>query len=225
MSREGSLEAPTRHPIAWQSEEYYDEAKLDAEMRRVFDVCHGCRRCFNLCDSFPRLFDLIDASPTEELDSVKSEDFAPVVEACTLCDMCFMTKCPYVPPHPFNVDFPHLLLRYRVVKQKDNKTTFVARELAKTDRNGKAGAVVAPVANWASARNNRLTRPIMEKTLGIDAHANLPKFHMRTFMTRDRGDPIGANSEAPAFGKRKAAIYATCFVNYNKPDVGLRARC
>ena len=75
-------------------------------MRRVFDICHGCRRCFNLCDSFPRLFDLIDTSPNEELSDVKSEDFKPVVEACTLCDMCFMTKCPYVPPHPFQLDFP-----------------------------------------------------------------------------------------------------------------------
>jgi glycerol-3-phosphate dehydrogenase subunit C len=224
MSREGSLEAPTRHPIAWQSEDFYDKEKLDAEMRRVFDVCHGCRRCFNLCDSFPRLFDLIDNSPTEELDSVKSEDFAPVVEACTLCDMCFMTKCPYVPPHPFNVDFPHLLLRYRVVEGHDNKTTFVARQLAETDRNGKIGAVVAPVANWASRRDNSLTRPIMEKTLGIDAHANLPKFHARTFIRADKTTPIAPNEGAPAFGKRKAALYATCFMNYNRPDVALAAR-
>ena len=89
-----------------RSEDFYDAAKLDAEMRRVFDICHGCRRCFNLCDSFPRLFDLIDSSPTEDVDGVKSEDFAPVVEACTLCDMCFMTKCPYVPPHRLQSGFP-----------------------------------------------------------------------------------------------------------------------
>src|SRR5499427_9945570 len=113
MSREGSLEAPTRHPIKWQDEEFYDSVKLDAEMRRVFDICHGCRRCFNLCDSFPRLFDLVDQSASGELHDVKSEDFAQVVEACTLCDLCFMTKCPYVPPHEFNLDFPHLMLRYR----------------------------------------------------------------------------------------------------------------
>ena len=116
MSREGSLEAPTRHPIDWRSEEFYDAEKLDAEMRRVFDICHGCRRCFNLCDSFPRLFDLVDSNPTEEVEGVKSEDFSKVTEACTLCDMCFMTKCPYVPPHPWQVDFPHLMLRHRAVE-------------------------------------------------------------------------------------------------------------
>ncbi|MBV9061332.1 MAG: glycerol-3-phosphate dehydrogenase, partial [Alphaproteobacteria bacterium] len=122
MSREGSLDAPTREPIAWQTREFYDDHDLDAEMRRIFDVCHGCRRCFNLCDSFPRLFDLIDNGPTGEVDGLKSEDFPSIVEACTLCDMCFMTKCPYVPPHPFNVDFPHLLLRHRAVEvKKGNK--------------------------------------------------------------------------------------------------------
>ena len=109
---EGSLEAPTRHSIPWQEAGFTNPEKIDAELRRVFDVCHGCRRCFNLCDSFPRLFDLIDASESGELDTVDSKDFKPVIDACTLCDMCFMTKCPYVPPHEFNLDFPHLMLRY-----------------------------------------------------------------------------------------------------------------
>ncbi|MPY68829.1 MAG: glycerol-3-phosphate dehydrogenase, partial [Alphaproteobacteria bacterium] len=90
---EGSLGAPVRHKIDWTNPDFYDADKLDAEMRRVFDICHGCRRCFNLCDSFPRLFDLIDASETGELDAVQSDGFKPVVDACTLCDMCFMTKC------------------------------------------------------------------------------------------------------------------------------------
>ena len=129
MSREGSLEAPTRHTIDWRDPDFTDAAKLDAEMRRVFDICHGCRRCFNLCDSFPRLFDLVDESP-HEMEGVKSEDFSKVVEACTLCDMCFMTKCPYVPPHPFNLDFPHLMLRYRAAEAKAGRTNFVARQLA-----------------------------------------------------------------------------------------------
>ncbi len=111
--REGSLEAPERHPIPWREADFYDRQKLDGELRRVFDICHGCRRCFNLCDSFPRLFDLIDGGDTGELDGVSSGDFKGVVDACTLCDMCFMTKCPYVPPHEFDLDFPHLMLRAR----------------------------------------------------------------------------------------------------------------
>ena len=135
--REGSLDAPTRHPIDWSSPDYLDPAKIDQELRRVFDICHGCRRCFNLCDSFPRLFDLIDESRTGELDSVESKDFKPVVDACTLCDLCFMTKCPYVPPHEFDLDFPHLMLRYRAAELAKGKLGFAERQLTRTDRNGK----------------------------------------------------------------------------------------
>jgi glycerol-3-phosphate dehydrogenase subunit C len=224
MSREGSLEAPTRHPIDWRSEDFYDPKKLETEMRRVFDICHGCRRCFNLCDSFPRLFDLIDNSPSEDVDGVKTEDFCKVTEACTLCDMCFMTKCPYVPPHPWQVDFPHLLLRHRAVEERAGKTSFTARQLAEMDRNGRLARPVAPVANWASAKDNKLTRPAMEKVLGIDAHAELPKFASRTFIGEDKRSPIAPNRSAPAFSKKKCALFATCFVNYNKPQTGLAAR-
>ena len=224
MSREGSLDAPTRHPIDWQNPDFTDPVKLDAEMRRVFDICHGCRRCFNLCDSFPRLFDMIDASPTEELDGVPSEKFHEVTEACTLCDMCFMTKCPYVPPHPFQLDFPHLMLRHRVAEAKAGKSDFTARQLAEMDRNGKLAVPIAPLVNWASDEHNKLTRPAMEAVTGIDRNAPLPKFASKTFMKQEKETPSTVNASAPAFGKRKAAIFATCFVNYNKPDTGMAAR-
>jgi glycerol-3-phosphate dehydrogenase subunit C len=221
--REGSLDAPTRHPIAWREPEFWDEAKLDQELRRVFDICHGCRRCFNLCDSFPRLFDLIDASPSEELDSVASADFKPVVDACTLCDLCFMTKCPYVPPHEFNLDFPHLMLRYRAIEHRAGKTGFMVRQLTETDRNGAVAQFAAPIANAVTSVGNAVTRPILEKLAGVDRNAALPKFHGMTFAMNARQVPVEVNAEAPAFG-RKAVLYATCFVNYNNPNIGLAAR-
>jgi glycerol-3-phosphate dehydrogenase subunit C len=220
--REGSLDAPTRHPIAWQDPDYTDAAQLDAEMRRQFDVCHTCRRCFNLCDSFPRLFDVIDESSTGELDSVDSAALKPVVDACTLCDMCFMTKCPYVPPHAFNIDFPHLMLRYRAAEAKAGKVPFADRQLAATDRNGKLAGLVAPVANWAGKRGNALTRPILQKHADLHYDAELPKFHARGFVGLAKAVPE-VNAAAPAFG-RKAVLYATCFVNYNNPDIGLATR-
>ena len=137
--REGSLEAPIRHALDWRNPDFYDMEKIDAEMHRVFDICHTCRRCFNLCDSFPRLFDLIDDSATGELDGVKPADYKQVVDACTLCDLCFMTKCPYVPPHEWALDFPHLMLRYRAAEVKQGKSDKVYKQLTETDRNGKAG--------------------------------------------------------------------------------------
>jgi glycerol-3-phosphate dehydrogenase subunit C len=223
MMREGSLEAPTRHAIEWEDPEFTDRAKTEAEMHRVFDICHGCRRCFNLCDSFPRLFDLIDNSKTGELDAVPVSEYRQVADACTLCDMCFMTKCPYVPPHEFNLDFPHLMLRYRAVEYAEGKLPFFRRELGKTDRNGKLAALAAPLANWASDRKNGLTRPILEKVAGIDRNAELPKYHGRTFMMRTRRQPPPVERSAPA-AARKAVLYATCFVNYNNPSIGEAAR-
>jgi glycerol-3-phosphate dehydrogenase subunit C len=221
--REGGLEAPVRHAIEWTDPAFYDRAALDKEMRRQLEVCHGCRRCFNLCDSFPRLFDLIDQTESGEFEAVASAALGTVVDACTLCDMCFMTKCPYVPPHEFNLDIPHLFLRYRAVERREGRVPLAARALGETDRNGRLAGAIAPLANWASDLDNRLTRPAMEAALGIDRAAAVPKFHGRTFAARARAARPEVNRDAPAFG-RKAVLYATCFVNYNNPDVGVAAR-
>lgn len=222
-SREGSLDAPTRHPIDWNNPDFYDEAKLDDELRRVFDICHGCRRCFNLCDSFPRLFDLIDDSESGELDTVESKDFKPVVDACTLCDMCFMTKCPYVPPHEFNLDFPHLMLRYRAVEKKKGEIgSGMEAQLTETDRNGKLGSSLSGIANWATDRKNGLTRGVMQSVAGVHKDAALPKFAGKTFEKQAAENPPAVNTSAPAHG-RKAVIYATCYGNYNNPEIGTAA--
>jgi len=222
--KEGSTEAPIRYPLDWHSKEFYDRAALDEEARRQFDVCHGCRRCFNLCDSFPRLFDLIDDSESGELDTVASDDFGPIIDGCTMCDMCFMTKCPYVPPHEFNLDFPHLMLRYRAVELKEKgKAPFTQNQLAQMDRNGSLAEKVSGLANWGSYKGNVVTRPVMSATLGIDKNVELPKFTGETFMKRaeksTKNGELEPNKEGTAQDK-KALIYATCSVNYNNPGVG-----
>jgi len=218
--REGSLEPPVRHPIAWQDPDFYDMAKIEAEMHRVFDICHGCRRCFNLCDSFPRLFDLVDASP-DEIAGVDPKDYKQVVDACTLCDLCFMTKCPYVPPHEWAVDFPHLMLRYRAAELKAGKEDKIGAQFTETDRNGKAAALAAPIAN--AVTGNKVARAILEKVAHVDREAYLPKFNGRTLVLRAAEDKPEVNAKAPAFG-RKAVLYATCFANYNNPEIGTAAR-
>lgn len=221
--REGSLDAPIRHKLDWMNPDFYDEAQLDEELRRVFDICHGCRRCFNLCDSFPRLFDLIDDSESGELDTVASGDFKPVVDACTLCDMCFLTKCPYVPPHEFNLDFPHLMLRYRAIeKRKGEGAGFFEKALTETDRNGKLGTAMSGAANWATKRGNALTRGAMEAIAGVHKDAALPKFASQSFQSQAEANPP-ARSEGPA-KDRKAVIYATCYGNYNNPEIGTAAQ-
>jgi glycerol-3-phosphate dehydrogenase subunit C len=149
---------------------------------------------------------------------VDSKDFGPVIGACTLCDMCYMTKCPYVPPHPFNVDFPHLMLRHRAMEEKQGKVSFADRQLAETDRNGKLATLVAPLANWATARDNKVVGPLVRKVADFHPDAELPRYASKTLVTQARTAPP-VNRDAPAFG-RKAVLYATCFGDYNNPGVG-----
>jgi len=222
--REGSLEAPVRHPLDWQNPWFWDEKALEKEMERVFDICHGCRRCFNLCDSFPRLFDLIDKGPTGELDGVKKEDYGLVEAACTLCDMCFMTKCPYVPPHQWAVDFPHLMLRHRAVQARKTGIDLVSKQLADTDSTGRLGSLTAGLANWVTDESNTLTRKGMERLAGIHHGARLPRYAGETFVMRAARESLVVNDTAPAYGKRKAVLYATCFVNFNNTDIGAATR-
>lgn len=219
---EGSLDAPIRHPLDWRNEVFYDEEDLDRELRRVFDICHGCRRCFNLCDSFPRLFDMIDETEEGEVEGLKSEQFQSVVDACTLCDMCYMTKCPYVPPHEFNLDFPHLMLRARAIENRHGRTSVMVNQLTRTDRNGRLGCSMHGLANWATKRGNGLTRPLMEFVAGVHKEAELPRFAAKPFEDEVGETPPAINAEAPARG-RKAVVFATCFANFNATDIGMSA--
>jgi glycerol-3-phosphate dehydrogenase subunit C len=216
--------APTRHPVAWREPEFFDDKALDTELRRVFDICHTCRRCFALCDSFPRLFDLVDKSESGELDSVASADFESVANACTLCDMCFMTMCPYTPPHEWNIDFPHLMLRVRAKQHREGRApTSASPRLAETDKNGRLARFMAPLMNWGARVDNRLTRPLMEKLAGIHRAARLPQYRNPTLLRRARKYTPEVRRSAPAAG-RKVALYATCFANYNSPAIGEAAR-
>jgi glycerol-3-phosphate dehydrogenase subunit C len=217
--REGSLEAPTRHAVAWRLPDFYDEAKLLAELERTFDICHGCRRCVNLCTAFPTLFDLVDSSKTLEIDGVAKDQFWRVVDQCYLCDMCYMTKCPYVPPHPWNVDFPHLMLRAKAVKFRKQDVRFRDKLLSSTDAIGKLAAipVVAQVVN--AVNRNPAARSLMEKAIGVHHERRLPPYNPGTF----RGSAVSTHVREPKDGERtpgKVAVFATCYVNYNEPSIG-----
>jgi Fe-S oxidoreductase len=217
--REGNLEAPTRHAVAWRSEEFYDEAKLAAELERVFDICHGCRRCVNLCTAFPTLFDLVDASATLEVDGVAKQDFWKVVDQCYLCDTCYMTKCPYVPPHPWNVDFPHLMLRAKAVKFRKDEVGFRDKLLSSTDAIGKLAAIPVVAQAVNAVNRNPAARLVMEKAIGVHRERRLPPYSPGTF--RSRASPSEAYEVRN--GERtpgKVAVFSTCYVNYNEPGIG-----
>ncbi|HET7032911.1 MAG TPA: heterodisulfide reductase-related iron-sulfur binding cluster, partial [Casimicrobiaceae bacterium] len=191
----------------------------DKELERVFDICHGCRRCVSLCQSFPTLFDLVDNSSTMEIDGVAKADYAKVVDQCYLCDLCYMTKCPYVPPHPWNVDFPHLMLRAKAAKFRKTGAGFRDRMLTSTDRVGRLATIPVVVEFVNKANASSAVRKVMDKALGIAAAAELPTFtHERFRETATRSVAFPARDGARAPGK--VAIFATCYVNYVEPGIG-----
>ena len=182
--REGSLEAPTRHPLDWQSEDFWSRESLETELERVYDICHTCRRCVSLCDSFPTLFDLIDESDTMEVDGVAKADYNKVAQQCYLCDLCYMTKCPYVPPHEWNVDFPHLMLRAKAVNFKENGAKLRDKVLTSTD--AVFGITSIPLIDITvnAVNKNKTARKLIESTMGIHHEAPLPEFHSKTLRKR-----------------------------------------
>ncbi len=183
-SREGSLDAPTRHPLDWKNPQFYDEASLDAELERVFHICHGCRRCVSLCQAFPTLFDLVDESSTMEVDGVAKSDYAKVVDQCYLCDLCYQTKCPYVPPHPWNVDFPHVMLRAKAAAHRRGETKTSAKILSSTTAVGKLSTIPVVVEAVNAANRSGLGRKLLEKTLGVHPDARVPAYTSRTARKR-----------------------------------------
>jgi Fe-S oxidoreductase len=219
--REGSLEAPTRHPLDWKNPDFYDEEKLLAELERIFDICHGCRRCVSLCDAYPTLFDLVDESSTMEVDGVAKEDFWKVVDQCYLCDLCYQTKCPYVPPHEWNLDFPHVMLRAKAIQFKKGERKISHKLLSNTKVQAAVGTM--PVMDKVINASNRSkgVRKVMEKALDLHPDAHLPPFHSDTLRRRDkRRVPLAAEAKEAGPTRGKVALFATCYCNVNTPDIG-----
>jgi glycerol-3-phosphate dehydrogenase subunit C len=216
--REGSLEAPTRHPLDWKGEDFWNAEALERELERVFDICHGCRRCVSLCQAFPQLFDLVDNSPTMEVDGVAKADYDKVVEQCYLCDLCYQTKCPYVPPHPWNVDFPHLMLRAKANKHRRGETKASAKLISNTRMVGKLASipVVVEAVNWAN--QTPAMRGLLEKTMDVHRDAQLPKYYAPTARRRlKKNQDSGANPVAAGPTTGKVAIFITCYGDHNHP--------
>ncbi|MGB1009603.1 MAG: (Fe-S)-binding protein [Thiolinea sp.] len=223
--REGSLEAPTRHALDWKNPEFYNEDAVMEEMERVFDLCHGCRRCVSLCNSFPTLFDLVDESETFEVDGVAKEDYWNVVDHCYLCDLCYMTKCPYTPPHEWNIDFPHLMLRAKAIKHKKGETKARDKVLSSTDTVGKLAGipVVSQVVN--TMNKNPLFRKGLQQAMGVHSDAKVPAYHSNTGRKRltatSNANLTRADVTATPAGRTqgKVALFATCYGNYNEPHI------
>ena len=214
---EDSLGTSLRQSVDWKKPEFYDKSELNRELARVFDICHGCRRCVNLCNAFPTLFSLVDESETSEVDGVRQSDYPKVSEQCYLCDLCYMTKCPYVPPHEWMVDFPKLMLRAKAVAFRKGNVKRRDKFLTSTDATGRLAGipVVTQMVNTALA--SKSVRSQLDKHLGIHADAELPHYASRGERRRLHRHPAKTR---PVSGKRttgKVALFATCFARNHEP--------
>ncbi|HZP35741.1 MAG TPA: anaerobic glycerol-3-phosphate dehydrogenase subunit C [Methylomirabilota bacterium] len=202
-----------RTPEFWQAD------RVDAELRRVYDICAGCRRCLPLCPSFRVMFDRLDVEAVDgDVEKLPAADVKEVVDLCYQCKLCY-NHCPYTPPHRWAVDFPRLMLRARSAEARRNGVTLQDRFLGNTDLVGRLGSLTAPVSNWMNAV--WVNRKFMEMTMGIHAERELPAFHRQTFSAWFDGRRKRETGPTPA--RDRVALFATCSVEYNDPATGKAA--
>jgi Fe-S oxidoreductase len=197
--------------------EFWDLGKVDTELRRVYDICNGCRRCLPLCPSFKVMFDRLDVEAVDgEVDRLPPADVKEVVDLCYQCKLCF-NHCPYTPPHRWAVDFPRLMLRARAAEARVHGGSLQDRVLGATDLVGKLGSFLAPLSNWMNEL--AVHRAFVQAVMGIHRKRNLPRFHRETFTRwfRRRRAP------SPGPSAPRVALFATCTVDYNDPATGRAA--
>ncbi len=210
--------------------EFWNLGAVDRELRRVYDICGGCRRCLPLCPSFKVLFDRMDVEAVDgDVDKLPASDVKEVVDLCYQCKLCF-NHCPYTPPHRWEVDFPRLLLRARAAQARKSGVSLQDRLLGSADLVGRLGSLGAPLSNWMNELS--VHRAFMQAVLGIHKHRNMPKFHRQTFSAwfkqHARGKAARRASSAGAATARepaakRIALFATCSVEYYEPSTGRAA--
>ena len=145
-----------------------------------------------------------------------------MVDHCYLCDMCYMTKCPYVPPHPWNVDFPHLMLRAKAYKFANQPVRTRDKILSSTDLVGSLAGIPV-VAEAVNAVNRTADGPQAARQ---DARRASRKRRCRNITARPiasgtRGRQHPAPESKPAGETRgRVVLFATCYGNRNEPDLG-----
>src|SRR3989441_8287775 len=206
-----------------RSAEFWDLSKVEGELRRVADICNGCRRCLPLCPSFKVLFDRLDVEAVDgDAEKLPERDLKEVVDLCYQCKLCY-NHCPYTPPHRWQIDFPRLMLRARAAEARRRGVRFQDRMLGATELVGRLGSLTAPLSNWANEL--AVHRAFMEAVAGIHRDRTLPKFHRETFgkWVARRRRAAGRAGRSPAPAPARVALFATCTVEYHEPAIGRAA--
>ena len=193
--------------------EFLDRVDLDQELTRVFEKCHDCRRCLPLCPSFPSLFEAIDRHQ-QEASELTGAETREVIDLCYQCKLCY-NHCPYHPPHEWEIDFPKLMTRAKLVQAKEEGIPFAERVGSRQDMMGRVSCRTAPVTN--AAFKSRAVRLLMEKATGIDRRWRMPTYESRPVSRGLQGRP------GPAEPRERVLLFTTCFVEYSEAETAWAA--
>ena len=198
--------------------EFLDREHLDAELTRVFDKCQNCRRCLPLCPSFPSLFESIDRHE-QDASLLDASETREVVDLCYQCKLCY-NHCPYHPPHEWEIDFPKLMTRAKLVYAREEGIPLSERIGAQQDLMGKVACRTASLTN--AAFKNRAVRLLMEKTTGIDRRWIMPTYEKQPFSRVLAAR--SARSEGSSSAERgRVILFSTCFVEYSEAETAIAA--
>ena len=177
-------------------------------MQRVFDICHGCRRCFNLCDSFPApVRPDRRQSPTGRARRRRERGLRAGRRRLHALRHVLHDQVPLCAAARVRPRFPASDAALPRGRARAGQGA-VRRRAAGQDRpQRQAGRPVAPLANWADERDNKLTRPAAwRRSPDVDRDAALPKFHGQHLRARAKREPPAVNRAAPAYRAQGGAL-------------------
>jgi len=178
--------------------------------------CIRCGACMNICPTYGvvggHTFGHIYPGPigipwTAGVHGLeKAGDFSSLCISCGLCkEIC-----------PADIDIPMMIAEVKHRDMKDHPQPLVNKAMMQAEQLAKLGSATAPISNWLL--NNGMFRWLLEKTIGMDRHRDLPSFDRNNLRKR-----FTKRHQTLTSPKHKVAFFADIYAYYNSPGLGMAA--
>jgi Fe-S oxidoreductase len=137
-----------------------------------------------------------------------------------MCDLCYQTKCPYVPPHPWALDFPHLMLRGKAIAYQEKNKSLKQRArdsaLTSTDSLGKLMKLPLVDITYEAISKSPKARKIASKITGVHEEAPWPNFEksVKTYIPKSI-ENVTATDKTTG----KVALFTGCYCRNNDAEL------